>query len=65
MTVSEFEIWLSGFTAQIKGPLNQEQLAMINKKLSEVDTEGSPKKMWTSTNTLENLNPGSKQLLHD
>lgn len=69
MTSNEFYRWIEGFLAGAKMPLTQDQIAIINEKLSQIEgtvDRSRLESMWTSTNTMENLNGSStKQLLRD
>lgn len=65
MTVSEFILWFKGFSAGVSQPTEQ-QWKKVQEKLAEV-TDGpvSLPSKWTTTNTWENLDKGTKTLLHD
>ena len=69
MKLLEFKQWLTGFLAGVNAPLTQEQIGLIEAKLSQVEGPVDPtiKSMWTSTSTQESLGTANntKHLLHD
>jgi hypothetical protein len=64
MDYKTFKAWFEGFSAGVQDP-TPEQIALVKKKLAEVDGGIKLPSKWTSTNTWENLDKGNKTLLHD